>query len=38
VYIFAKLDQNKNGQIEDNEPVNIFWVDLQNPERTGKQF
>ena len=27
VYIFAKLDENKNGQIEELEPVNIFWVD-----------
>jgi hypothetical protein len=38
IYIFAKLDENKNGQIDELEPVNIFWVDLKNPERTGKQY
>jgi hypothetical protein len=38
VYIFAKLDENQNGQIEELEPVNIFWVDLKDPERTGKQY
>ncbi len=38
VYIFAKWDKNKNGQIDELEPVNIFWVDLKNPERTGIQY
>jgi hypothetical protein len=38
VYIFAKWDENKNGQADDAEPVNIFWVDLKNPERTGRQY
>lgn len=37
VYIFAKLDQNKNGKIDELEPVNIFWVDLRNPEISRKQ-
>jgi hypothetical protein len=38
VYIFAKLDKNNNGLIDELEPINIFWVDLKNPERTGKQY
>ena len=38
VYIFAKLDENKNGQVDELEPIHIFWVDLKNPERTGKQY
>lgn len=38
VYIFANCDKNKNGQIDELEPVNIFWVDLKNPERTGMQY
>jgi hypothetical protein len=38
VYIFAKWDENKNGQVDDLEAINIFWVDLKNPERTGKQY
>ncbi|HEU5292545.1 MAG TPA: hypothetical protein VFU05_17980 [Cyclobacteriaceae bacterium] len=37
VYIFAKLDENKNGMADELEPIHIFWVDLKNPERTGKQ-
>jgi hypothetical protein len=38
VYIFAKLDANQNGQIDELEPVSVFWVDLKNPEVTGKQY
>lgn len=38
VYIFAKLDENANGKVDELEPINIFWVDLKNPERTGRQY
>jgi Ca2+-binding EF-hand superfamily protein len=38
VYIFAKFDKNNNGQIDELEPINIFWVDLEDPKRTGKQY
>ena len=38
VYIFAKFDANKNGKMDELEPINIFWADLKNPERTGKQY
>jgi Ca2+-binding EF-hand superfamily protein len=38
VYIFARFDANKNGQIEDLEPVDIFWVELKNPEVNGKSY
>jgi len=38
VYVFARLDENKNGQIEELEPVNIFWIDLKNPKRTGRKY
>lgn len=36
--VFARLDKNKNGQIDELEPVNIFWVDLNEPERVGKFY
>lgn len=36
--VFVKLDSNSNGQVEDLEPIHIYWVDLKNPERTGRQF
>jgi hypothetical protein len=38
VYIFTKLDQNRNGQIDELEPISVFWVDLKNPEIKGKQY
>jgi hypothetical protein len=38
VYIFAKHDENKNGQLDELEPINVFWVDLKNPDRTGRQY
>jgi hypothetical protein len=38
IFIFTEFDKNQNGQIEELEPVKIFWADLKNPERTGKQY
>ena len=38
VYIFAKLDKNENGQIDDGEEVHIFWIDLKDPQKTGRQY
>lgn len=38
MFVFAQLDKNNNGQIDDNEPVNIFWVDLKDPNKTGRQY
>ncbi len=38
MFVFARLDKNSNGKIEDNEPVNIFWVDLKDPFNTGQQY
>ncbi len=31
MYVFAKQDINKNGIIENSEPLHIFWVDLKAP-------
>jgi hypothetical protein len=38
VYVFAKLDENQNGKIDELEPVNVFWVSLKDPQKTGKQY
>lgn len=38
MFVFARLDKNANGQIDDNEPINIFWVDLKDPTKTGQQY
>jgi hypothetical protein len=31
MYIFARDDKNGNGQMEQDEPTDIFWIDLKNP-------
>jgi hypothetical protein len=38
MYVFAKLDENNNGKCEEKENIHIFWVDLKNPEKTGRQY
>jgi len=38
MFVFARLDRNENGQIDDNEPIHIFWVDLKDPTKTGQQY
>jgi hypothetical protein len=38
IYIFAKLDENKNGKIDELEPVGVFWIDLKNPQNVGRQY
>lgn len=38
MYIFAKADKNKNGQTEQEEPTDVFWIDLKNPDHTGIQY
>lgn len=38
MYVFAQLDGNGNGNTEDGEDVHIFWIDLKNPEKTGRHY
>lgn len=38
MYVFAKIDKNQNGRIEQNEGIHIFWIDLKNPEDVGLQY
>ncbi len=38
MYVFAQLDKNKNGKREEGEDIHIFWIDLKNPQRTGRQY
>ena len=38
MYIFARKDTNQNGQMESSEPMDVFWIDLKNPENVGKQY
>jgi hypothetical protein len=38
MYVFAQLDENKNGQREETEKVHVFWIDLKNPKNNGRQY
>lgn len=38
MHIYAGLDQNKNGTRDKTEPIHIFWIDLKDPTKTGRQY
>jgi hypothetical protein len=38
LHVYAVHDANKNGQRDENEKMNIFWVDLRNPKNNGIQY
>lgn len=38
MYIFTRMDENKNGQMEAEEPMQIFYIDLKSPQKTGKVY
>ena len=38
MYLFARLDTSKNGTIEKNEPLHIFWIDLKNPQKAKRLY
>lgn len=38
MHIFAKLDTDHNGVVEELEPVHIHWIDLKDPARSGRLY
>lgn len=38
MFVFAQLDNNSNGRQDEGEPIHIFWIDLKNPNKTGRQY
>lgn len=38
MYVFAKLDENENGQRDDKEAIHIFWIDMKEPNNNGRQY
>lgn len=38
MYVFARLDENHNGIAEDTENIHIFWIDLKDPGKNGRQY
>lgn len=38
MFLFAKKDKNKNGEIEKNEPLHLFWISLKKPEKAKRIY
>ncbi len=38
MYVFAQLDTNENGRRDEGEPIHIFWVNLKEPNKTGRLY
>ena len=38
MYVFAQLDENNNGKRDEREATHIFWIDLKDPNKTGRQL
>ncbi|MCV9385463.1 hypothetical protein [Reichenbachiella ulvae] len=38
MYVSARLDENQNGQMEAEEAIHIFWIDLKDPRKRGLQY
>lgn len=38
MFVFAQLDANGNGMRDEHEPIHIFWIDLNDPNKTGQQY
>ncbi len=38
LFVYTQLDKNANGQIEETDPTQLYWIDLKNPERGGLAY
>lgn len=38
LFVYARLDQNKDGSVATAEPIHLFWIDLNNPENRGRSY
>ncbi len=38
MFVFAQLDSNNNGRQDGEEPIHIFWINLKDPNKTGRQY
>ncbi|MCC7296940.1 MAG: hypothetical protein IT244_01300 [Bacteroidia bacterium] len=38
MYVYTRLDSNNNGQHDSEEPIQIYWVDLKDPSKTGRVY
>ena len=37
-YVYARADKNRNGKSELEEPIDIFWIDLEDPSQRGLMY
>jgi hypothetical protein len=38
MYLFARHDENKNGNAEPKESIHIFWIDLKSPAKAKRMY
>lgn len=38
MFLFARLDANNNGSKEEDEPIHVFWIDLNAPGPAKKMY
>ena len=38
MYVFAQLDTNSNGKQDEGESTHVFWIDLNEPSKSGRQY
>lgn len=38
MYIYARLDENKNGKSEPKEPLHVFWFSLASPQPAKRMY
>jgi hypothetical protein len=38
MFLFAKLDANKNGTIDKQEPLHVFWISLKTPGPAKRMY
>jgi len=36
--VYARLDQNNDGQSQQTEPIHVYWVNLQDPSQSGRLY
>lgn len=38
LYVFARVDENGNGRSDEKEAIQVHWIDLKDPARTGTVY
>jgi len=38
MFVYAQLDENKDGMLDETESIHIFWIDLKDPSHSGQFY